>query len=149
MPNLSIIKQTPLFKELSEEALAFLDGHAIARTFQADEVVAAEGSLGDCMFIIKSGALDVVLSRGAPGMVKIARLSPGDFVGEISLIDSQPRSASIVASKDAEVLIINRQALLDLHEVDFKAFMKVIVNITRKLGERLRETDKVIAGISK
>jgi len=147
--NIEVIKATPLFEGLSDEALAFFDSRVITKNYEAGAVITAEGSLGDSMFIVKSGLVDVILNRDSKDMVKIAKLSPGDFAGELSLIDSQPRSASLVARKDTQVLIITRAALLDLHKHEFDAFMKVIVNISRRIGDRLRETDKILASIAR
>ena len=149
MLNIEVIKATLLFEGLGDEALAFFDGRVIIKSYEAGTVITTEGSLGDSMFIVKSGLVDVILNRDSKDMVKIAELSPGDFAGELSLIDSQPRSASLVARQSTQILIITRAALLDLHEHDFDAFMKVIVNITRRIGNRLRETDKVLATIAR
>lgn len=145
MRNIEVIRATSLFNGLSDEALAFFDSRVIAEDYESGAVVASEGSLGDSMFIVKSGSVDVILNRKSKDMVKIARLSAGDFAGELSLIDSQPRSASLVAGENTSVLIITRAALMDLHKKDFDAFMKVVVNITRRIGDRLRETDKILA----
>ncbi len=151
MLNIDVIKATPLFEGLGNEALAFFDSRVIIKNYEAGAVLTTEGSLGDSMFIIKSGSVDVILNRDedSKDVVKIAKLSPGDFAGELSLIDSQPRSASLVATQDTQILIITREALLDLHKQDFDAFMKVIVNITRRIGNRLRETDKILASITR
>ena len=149
MLNIDVIKATPLFEGLSDEALAFFDSRVITKNHEAGAVLTTEGSLGDSMFIIKSGSVDVILNANSKDVVKIAKLMPGDFAGELSLIDSQPRSASLVATQDTHILIITRTALLDLHKQDFDAFMKVIVNITRRIGNRLRETDKILASITR
>ncbi|HUT02967.1 MAG TPA: cyclic nucleotide-binding domain-containing protein [bacterium] len=149
MQNIDVIRATSLFEGVGEEALAVFAKNAIASSYGAKSVIAAEGSLGDCLFIIKSGSVDVILNRDTKGAVKIAELAAGDFAGEMSLIDSQPRSASLIARQDTKVLIITRAALLDLHSKDFDAFMRIIVNITRRIGNRLRETDKVLANIAR
>ena len=151
MLSIEVIKATPLFAGLSDEAFAFFDSKVITKNYEAGAVLTTEGSLGDSMFIIKTGSVDVELNRDKASMdtVKIAKLLPGDFAGELSLIDSQPRSASLVATLDTQVLIITRDALLDLHKQDFDAFMKVIVNITRRIGNRLRETDKILGSITR
>ena len=149
MRNIDFIRATSLFEGVGEAALTFFAENAIAKSYGAKSVIAAEGSLGDCLFIIKSGSVDVVLNRGSNGAVKIAGLEAGDFAGEMSLIDSQPRSASLIARQDTKMLIITRAALLALHSKDFDAFMRIIVNITRRIGNRLRETDKVLANIAR
>ena len=149
MRNIEVIRATSLFHGLSDEALAFFDSRVIAEDYESGAVMTAEGSLGDSMFIVKSGSVDVILNRKSKDTVKIAKLSPGDFAGELSLIDSQPRSASLVARENTSVLIITRAALMDLHKKDFDAFMKVVVNITRRIGDRLRETDKILASIAR
>jgi len=149
LSNIEVIGATPLFEGLSDEALSFISQQIVTRSYRAGEVVASEGSLGDCLFIIKSGAVDVILRRGSPNQLKIAKLSAGDFAGEMSLIDSQPRSASLVASQDSQILILHRSTILDLHTKDFNSFMNVIVNITRRIGARLRETDRVLASLAK
>lgn len=146
---LEIIKATSLFEGLDDEALAFIANEVVERTYEAGEVVTAEGSLGDSMFIIRSGSVDVILNRGSKDMVKLAKLSVGDFAGEMTLIDSQPRSATLVASRVTDILVFSKSAMLALHDRSFESFMKVVVNITRRLANRLRETDKILASLAR
>lgn len=86
----------------------------------------------------------VVYHRGPPGEppVKLTRLGPGDFFGEMTLTEMQPRSASVVAEVDAKLLELRAADLYRLYKQDLKAYVLVVQNINRELCRRLRRTNE-------
>src|SRR6516164_2610591 len=87
---------TPFFGGLSEASLDLLISMLVERRFDAGATVVAEGEPGRSMYIVHSGEL-VVSKRGATGRaVHIMGLGPGDFFGEMTLIEAQNRSATVV-----------------------------------------------------
>ena len=80
----------------------------------AGKTVFVEGDAGQTMYIIESGAVDIVLA--ARGKQPIAQLGPGEFFGEMSMLDDQPRFASAIASEPCRLLKVERADLPELLE---------------------------------
>lgn len=95
----------------------------------------AEGDPGLTMYIIESGSVDLMLAvRGAD---PIASLGPGDFFGEGSLLDDQPRFSSAIVRKPARLLKIERSALADLLGQD----VGIAIALLRKLAQRNQQSE--------
>ena len=82
----------PLFGGVSREDLVAIAERAIEVDFPADHVIARQGEIGTGLFVVTDGAVRVVRDGG-----DVARLGPGDFFGEMSVIDGLPRVAQVVA----------------------------------------------------
>jgi CRP-like cAMP-binding protein len=100
---------TPLFAGLSQEALGALVEELQLVTLAADEVLFYEGDPGDALYVIVEG--EVSVSAEGPPRVEMARMGPGSFIGEVALMTDQPRSATVAATVDAELLRIDRTTL--------------------------------------
>ncbi len=108
---------------------------------QAGELLFAEGELGDCMFLIRKGR--VAIQKNAPrGLVTIAVLEEGDFFGEMSLLESQPRYATARAETDC---VLSRIDMGDFEQL-IRSEPELAVRMLRKLGWQLRNlTEKYLA----
>jgi CRP-like cAMP-binding protein len=135
------LARTPFFGGLPADALEALSASLVARSVPANNAVFRQGDLGASMFVVEKGEL-IVCHEGAPGepRVKLLRLRPGDFFGEMSLIEMQPRSASVFADEDAVVLELTGRDLYRLYKQDVKSYVLVLQNINRELCRRLRRT---------
>lgn len=146
--DLQALKQslcrTPFFGGLMEESLGRLIGMLVERHFEAGAVVCREGEFGRSMYIIRSGTL--LVSRAGPGghNVRLVHLGPGDFFGEMALIEVQPRSTTVTAETPATLLELSNMSLLRLYEEDVQAYVMVLQNINRELCRRLRHADRRI-----
>jgi CRP/FNR family transcriptional regulator, cyclic AMP receptor protein len=89
------VKNVPLFADLDKKELAALASSFKERTFNAGETIASEGSGGIGFFIIDEGEAKVMR-----GDQEVARLGPGDYFGELALIDEGTRTATLVAESD-------------------------------------------------
>jgi CRP-like cAMP-binding protein len=96
-PSVELLQHVPLFAELGPRELKRLSGSFKERTFQAGQSVATEGEHGAGFFVIESGEA-VVKVHGE----ERARLGPGDYFGDIAMIDQGDRTASIEAVSDLE-----------------------------------------------
>ena len=103
--------------------------------------VFSEGSEGDKMYLILSGA--VRISRQVPGMGEeaLAVLRAGNYFGEMSLVDESPRSADAKAHEACELLILKKDDLEDLLFVDRDLAYDLLWNFVRTLTSRLRDTN--------
>lgn len=136
---------TPFFGGLSDASLDLLIPMLTERRFDAGATVVAEGEPGRSMFIVRSGEL-VVSKRGDSGRtIRIAGLAPGDFFGEMTLIEMQNRSATVVAEQPAVLYELTARNLYTYYKADIHAYVMVMQNINRELCRRLRRADNRIA----
>ena len=100
------------------------------------------------MYVIAKGRIDIILeSREEDGIPKrLATLGESDFFGELSLLDSDRRSATAKASEASVLIGLFRPDLLDLIERNPHLGSKVLINVARIIGERLRVTDARLMG---
>ena len=111
-----------------------------------DAVIFKEGDPGDRCYVITNGA--VRISKFIPniGEEALAVLKPGDYFGEMALIDNFPRSAHAIANTDAAVLAISKTDLDKVLIMDRELGYKLLWAFTKTLSKRLRETNEKIAG---
>jgi len=136
---------TPFFGGLSEASLDVLISMLVERRFDAGATVVAEGQPGRSMFIVHSGALVVSKLADSEHAVRIAVLEPGDFFGEMTLIDMQNRSATVVAESPTVLYELTARELYAYYKADIRAYVIVMQNINRELCRRLRRADDRIA----
>ncbi|MFW2388695.1 MAG: cyclic nucleotide-binding domain-containing protein [Polyangiales bacterium] len=135
-----------LFGGLSRETLENLATSLPTTRVEAGEIVVEEGDESMRMFVVIAGELEVVKRGESGGDVRVAVLGPSDWFGEMSIIDVQPRSASVRAVAPTLVLAITAdhvESLLYRHNV--KDYALFIMNIARELSRRLRVADGILA----
>jgi CRP/FNR family transcriptional regulator, cyclic AMP receptor protein len=136
---------TPFFGGLSGASLDFLVSMLVERRFDIGAAVVAEGEPGRSMFIVHSGEL-VVSKLGDAGLViRMSRLEPGDFFGEMTLIEMQNRSATVVAESPTVLYELAARNLYTCYKTDIHAYVIMMQNINRELCRRLRRADNRIA----
>lgn len=142
-----LLRRIPMFGELSEEDLDWIAGAADHEDLAPGELLAVEGDPGDAMFAIVKGELDVV-KRAGNAEVPIARLGPGEIVGEMAVLESRPRNASVRAVTEVCVVRIARDVVLELVRTRPTATMSIIRTVTGRLRNTeamLREREKLAA----
>ena len=136
---------TPFFGGLSEASLDLLVSMLVERQFSAGATIVAEGEPGRSMFIVHSGEL-VVSRLGESGRsIFMSKLEPGDFFGEMTLIEMQNRSASVMAESETVLYELTAKNLYTYYKADIHAYVIVMQNINRELCRRLRRADARIA----
>jgi CRP/FNR family cyclic AMP-dependent transcriptional regulator len=96
------------------------------------------------MFIIAAGRVKVALFGENGRELTLSELKPGDFFGEMSLLDNRPRSANVVAVDDATLLVLTRDAFV----VHLKAHPQTAINLLSEMTRRLRRADETIANLA-
>ncbi len=116
--------------------------------FARDAVIFKEGDPGDRCYVITNG--DVRISKFIPniGEEALAVLKPGDYFGEMALIDKFPRSAHAIANADVAVLAINKADLDKMLIMDRELGYKILWAFTKTLSKRLRETNEKTGELS-
>jgi CRP/FNR family transcriptional regulator, cyclic AMP receptor protein len=139
---------TPFFGGLSDASLDLLVSMLVERRFDAGATVVAEGEQGRSMFVVHSGEL-VVSKLGDSGrVIRMAGLGPGDFFGEMTLIEMQNRSATVVAESPTALYELTARSLYACYKADIHAYVMVLQNINRELCRRLRRADDRLAALA-
>jgi CRP-like cAMP-binding protein len=137
---------TPFFGGLPDSGLDLLMSMLVECRFDSRATVVAEGEPGRSMFIVRSGRLAVSKRTNAGSAIPISRLEPGDFFGEMTLIEMQNRSATVIAESPAVLYELTAQNLYACYKADIHAYVIVLQNINRELCRRLRRADERFAG---
>lgn len=127
------LESVPLFSDCSSEVLDRLAQVTTEFEFAADAPIAQQGQVGNGLYIVISGGARIVAGSG-----ELARIGPGDFFGELSVIDQQPRSATAYALGDTACLALASWDLLAVMEQD----PHLAINLLKVLAGRLRAADE-------
>ncbi|MDH4191714.1 MAG: cyclic nucleotide-binding domain-containing protein [Betaproteobacteria bacterium] len=140
----ALLKTVPLFVSFGEEQLRLISPVVTRRSVPRSSMVMAAGDPTDSLYIVISGRLKVMMSDAEGKEVILSILGPGEFFGEMGLIDDAPRSASVVAIEPCELLAISKR--------DFKKCMAENFDMTmalmRGLVHRLRDADRKIGSLA-
>jgi CRP-like cAMP-binding protein len=130
-----VLKKVPLFSNLSQRQLNLIAKHADEVTLPAGKVLAKQGEMGLEFLLLVEGNARVERSGKL-----IARLTAGDFFGEMSLIDGKPRTATVIAETPVTLLVIHRRSFHYLLDTIPRLSRKILVT----LCERLRRADETM-----
>lgn len=136
---------TPFFGGLSDASCDLLVPMLVERRFDLGDTVVAEGEPGRSMFVVHSGELVVSKLGGSGRIIRMASLRRGDFFGEMTLIEMQNRSATVVAQSPTLLYELTARQLYAYYKADIYAYVMVMQNINRELCRRLRRADSRIA----
>ena len=135
-----ILNGVDLFEGLSDKKLEKVVEICNEKRFRKDQIIAKEGEAGDELFIITEGFVEILIGnrqRGDPRLV--VSLGAGQIIGEMSLLDQGPRSASMRASSDVTVLqVISRQDLENLCQQDTDIGYNIMRNLAVDLSFKIR-----------
>jgi len=133
---------------LDDEAIRFLSDLAREEQYPAGAVIVGEGEPGNRMYFLSAGHVAVVKDHGTAQPVVLARLGPGEFFGEMSLVECVVRSASVVADDAVTVCTLKGTDFHRLYQYRPEQYGIVILNLARDLSRRLRALDERFAHIS-
>lgn len=137
--ELATLRVVPLFQDLKDAELKKVARLLHERQYQPGEVVFREGQTGAGMYIIKSGGVDIVLRLADGAEQRAVSLVERQFFGELALLESTPRTATAVVQKATTLLGLFQPDLEQLVERNAKLGAKVLWNLARMTGLRLRE----------
>lgn len=144
MNNSAFLRNVSLFEGLSDADIAALAEVTISRTFPRGSVIILEEEEGDTLFIIREGQVKVtILSEGGRELI-LSLLGQGAVFGELSLLDQRPRSANVVATQDAELIMLRRHDFVQL----IQRAPQIATALLAELASRLRKTDRQIEGLA-
>ena len=136
-----VLVKMPLFSRLQERELLRIMQVAEVLAFEADQVVFSEGDRGDELFIVLSGAVEI--SR--MGSV-LSEAGAGDHIGEMALIRSMPRSATVKATEASELIALRRSDFFEILRKEHEMAVKLLWQFLGVLADRLDQTSRDLAG---
>ncbi len=143
----AFLVSTPFFGGLADASLDLLVSMLVERRFDAGDIVVSEGETGRSMYIVHAGKLAASKLGNSGRVICMAGLGPGDFFGEMTLIEMQNRSATVIAESPTVLYELSARSLYAYYKADIHAYVLVMLNINRELCRRLRRADNRIAEI--
>ena len=140
MKKRDVLSKVSLFSEMKESDLDVIARLAQKELFQAGETIFREGDRDGRLFVIVSGEVEVIKGLGKKNERHVRNLGPLSYFGEMALIDDLVRSASIVAKKQTEVLILEQW---DLRQ-EIERYPAMAFELMRMLSQRIRAIEKTI-----
>ena len=131
------LSQVPLFSQLSRKDLKRLAKGTVSRHSSKGEVIVKEGERAVAFYLILSGRVEVVKGADGASPRVLNTLGPGDFFGEMALLDGYLRSASVRALEDTECLVLSRWDFL----AELRSSPYIAVQMLPVLSRRLREAE--------
>ncbi len=142
------LRSSKLFEDLTDEELKTLLDYFDPVSFKKGDIIVEEGSSGDSLFVLIKGKVEVTrkltlstkegFEEAEKAMTQITPDSPYNFFGEMSLIDGSPRSATVKATTQVELLEMRRHSFEKLLKKEKDIAIKFVLNIAKALSERIR-----------
>lgn len=133
MPSL-----TPLLANFNASELNLLSSFGDSRSYQAGDILIREGEDNDHLYLVLKGKIEVLQQLDGVDTA-VAVLEPGDSLGEVSVFDPGPASATVRSVGESEVWLITRESLDRLHAASPKAAYRLLSRITTCLSKRMRD----------
>ncbi len=132
---ISELRSVELFRPLSFDQIAELSQSSSKLLYSKGEILVQQGDSGDSLFIITDGVVDVSVSDSIGNRTHLADLHSGDYFGEMSLLTGEPRSASVIALAETEVIVVEKSGMAELLEQE----ASIAEPLSAMLDERLRD----------
>ena len=142
--TIAVLGRVPIFECLDKEELSGLADVTNLQTFSRNALVILAEDQGDSFFIIRSGKVKVSVTGPDGREIILSLFGPGEFFGELSLLDGHPRSADVTTVERTELLVIRRTdfaRVIEQHPV-------IPTHLMIALATRLRKSDRQVAGLA-
>lgn len=146
-PSLEELAEIGLFGGLDSTTLAEFVQRLPVLRLSPGEVVFREGDHGRDLFVVLQGEMEVIKSSKSQRESRVALFGPGDWFGEMSILDIMPRSATVRALAPGRLLKLSATDLEALYRRDLKAYAILVLNIAREMSRRLRVADGILADV--
>jgi len=138
-----------IFRDLDKKELEIIQKHIFEQNVKKDSMLFMEDMPGEFLYIIMSGRVEIIKETIDKEKIVLASMGANEIIGEMSLIDSQPRSATGVTSEDSVLLVIKKQNFDQMLQSDPRIAAKLLMGLLKTVSRRLRIMDKKIEGIKK
>ena len=138
--DIDTLRSVPLFASLDRNATAELSKFMSIQDYERSAVVFSNGDPGDAMYLIDLGKVRISITDADGHVVTLAELGPGDFFGEMAMLDGHGRSADATVIEEARLAKLTREDFLSFVDNDPRIVLEMLTAVTR----RLRRTDDLL-----
>jgi CRP-like cAMP-binding protein len=145
MTKEELLKKVDLFSGLKKKGLTSLAKSCVERNYKSGQTLVKQGDSGVGLYMVVSGKVKIVKETINGEALEIAVQGPGDFFGEMTVLDNAPRSASVIAVEDTDCLLLTSwdfRARLEVHP-------EIALDILPIVVKRFRETNEKLVSISR
>lgn len=139
------LRGIPIFEGLPAPVIEKLAASLEVRRCEPGALLFKEGDASRELFIVLSGELEVMKRSKRGRDARIAVVGMGDSIGEMSIVDDQPRSATVIAVAPSQLMRLGADDLSRLAETDLRSYATILHNVAREISRRLRVADGIIA----
>ncbi|HEY2900145.1 MAG TPA: cyclic nucleotide-binding domain-containing protein [Polyangia bacterium] len=140
-----VLGRVPIFAGLAEQHLDWIIAAGTLGEVASGERVVSEGEPAKSLFVVCQGELEVCKCGSHGAEIRLAVLRAGDCVGEMSLIDIQPRSATVRALTPTVLFCLSHAQIARLYHSHSDVYLMLVLNIAREISRRLRVADQALA----
>ena len=133
----SILAKVPLFKGLGKRQLEKLARIMVDRTCEEGEVIVPQGQTGYGFFVIASGAAKAVRERSDGSEVVVNTFGPGEYFGELSMLDDGPRTVTVIATEPTRCLVLPRWNFLGVLRQDGEMTVSIMIELAKRFRSAL------------
>ena len=139
-----MLQEFRLFSDLSDEELELIQSRAVARNFPKNAVILNEGDETASLYLIQSGRVKFFLSDADGKEIILNTQGPGEYFGELSLLDGQPRSVSVMTLEPSTLQVVSRDDLFE----SLRRHPEISLKLLRHLSRRLRKLSDDIRSLA-
>lgn len=143
LESILFLKKNPLFSSMNTQELKAVASICQSLDFNEGDEIVKQGDVGETMFLIKSGKVDVTHTKGGKSL-KLATLDAGESFGEMSMFDTEMRSATVSAASNCSLIAIDGKELNDI----LNSYPEIGVAIIKTFVKRLRAGNKKLQELS-
>ena len=141
---LDFLKSIDIFSNLKIKEIKRLERTLHTRTYRKDEVIFNEGEPGAALYILKEGEVEIVINYNTSAPILLTKLTSGMFFGEIALFDETARSATVIASKECEMIALSKPDFILFSKKEPAIGFNIVMKLGQILSKRLTTTNKQI-----
>src|SRR5688572_1826425 len=142
--NIAALAQVKLFAGLAAEDLVALAANLQRRRYGKGQFIFQQGDPGLCLYLVESGKVKIAsFSSEGKGLV-LNLFGPGDFFGELALLDGEPRSADAVAQEPCQLLLLQRDDFMHFLEARPHVAIKLLATVSRRLRHTTQQAEDII-----
>src|SRR4051812_13547848 len=138
--SVEILAEVPLFEAMDESERASLCEILEPKRFDKGDFIFHAGDVGDVFYIVRTGAIQIYIENFEGEKIVLRENLPGDVFGDVSMFDGGPRTATAVATEDSELLLLDKEGLLEL----VKKHPHSALDMLAVMGKRLRSTNELL-----
>ena len=132
-----------IFKDLDKNEFELVNKHVFEQSVKKDSILFMEGMPGEVLYIIMSGCVEIIKKTKYNEETVLVTMGANDIIGEMSLIDSEPRTATGITRADSILMVITKQSFNKILQSDPRIAAKILMGLLKVINRRLRiTTDK-------